>query len=68
MSVVGRGLGDGFLDPKEMARIVRDGLATLPLDGRRILVLIPDGTRTMPMPFMFEALERNLVRSSVSRS
>ncbi len=60
MSVVGRGLGDGFLDPGEMARIVRDGLATLPLDGRRVLVLIPDATRTMPVPFMFEALEGEL--------
>jgi len=60
MSVVGRGLPEGFLDSEEMARIARDGLAPLPLDGRRVLVIIPDGTRTMPMPFMFETLEREL--------
>ncbi len=30
------------------------------VDGRRVLVLIPDGTRTMPMPAMFEILEREL--------
>ncbi len=59
-SVVGRGLTSGYLAPDEMARLVRDGLAALPLDGRRVLVLIPDGTRTMPMPMMFEALEREL--------
>ena len=29
----------------------------LPLDGRRVLVLIPDGTRTMPMPLLFDVLD-----------
>jgi len=60
MSVVGRGLQDGYLDSDELTRIAREGLSRLPLDGRRVLVLIPDGTRTMPMPFMFETLEREL--------
>ncbi|HTL01038.1 MAG TPA: lactate racemase domain-containing protein, partial [Vicinamibacterales bacterium] len=60
MSVVGRGLLEGFLHPDEMTRVAREGLAPLPLDGRRVLVIIPDGTRTMPMPFMFETLEREL--------
>jgi nickel-dependent lactate racemase len=60
MSVVGRGLRQGFLDREELALIAREGLAPLPLDGRRVLVLIPDGTRTMPMPLMFETLEREL--------
>jgi nickel-dependent lactate racemase len=60
MSFVGRGLPEGFLDSEEMARIARDGLAPLPLDGRRVLVIIPDGTRTMPMPFMFATLEQEL--------
>lgn len=36
------------------------GLATLPLDGRRVLVIIPDGTRTMPMPQVFDILDREL--------
>jgi nickel-dependent lactate racemase len=60
VNVVGRGLEDGCLTPEELVRIVREGLARLPLDGKRVLVLIPDGTRTMPMPFMFEALDREL--------
>jgi nickel-dependent lactate racemase len=60
MSVVGRESHHGYLDSEEIARIVREGLAPLPVDGRRVLVLIPDGTRTMPMPLMFEALEREL--------
>ena len=30
------------------------------IDGRRVLVLIPDGTRTMPMPLAFDVLESAL--------
>jgi nickel-dependent lactate racemase len=62
MDVVGRGLVDGYLVPEEVARLVGEGLATLPLDGQRVLVIVPDGTRTMPMPLMFEILERELGR------
>ena len=36
------------------------GLARIPVDGERVLVLIPDGTRTMPMPLAFDALEDGL--------
>ena len=60
MTVVGRGLVEGHLPADDVARIAREGLAPLPLDGRRVLVLIPDGTRTMPMPLMFDVLEREL--------
>lgn len=54
--VTGQGSRDGDLTAGDVRRIVADGLATQPLDGRRVLVLIPDGTRTMPMPLMFEVL------------
>jgi len=60
MSVVGRGLADGCLTPEEFRAIAAEGLGRLPVDGRRVLVLIPDGTRTMPMPLAFDALERAL--------
>jgi nickel-dependent lactate racemase len=60
MGVVGRGVADGFLADDDIAAIAREGLARLDVDGRRVLVLIPDGTRTMPMPRMFNALEREL--------
>ncbi len=60
MNVIGHGVREGFLTQEEVGVIARKGLAPLPLDGRRVLVLIPDGTRTMPMPLMFETLEREL--------
>ena len=58
--IVGRGVLEGYLSDADVAALVRDGLARLPVDGRRVLVIIPDGTRTMPMPAMFAALEREL--------
>ena len=61
MTVIGKGVVTGYLAPDEVAGIVRAGLAPMPLDGRRVLVLIPDGTRTMPMPLMFDTLERELL-------
>jgi nickel-dependent lactate racemase len=60
MSVVGQGTLTGHLPDDVVERVVQDGLGKLPLDGRRVLVIIPDGTRTMPMPFMFDAIERAL--------
>ena len=56
--VVGRGLDTGFLPEAEVRQVAREGLAQLPLDGKRVLVLIPDGTRTMPMPLLFDVLEQ----------
>ena len=60
MNVVGRGLAEGYLTPAELGGLAREGLARLPLDGRRVLVIVPDGTRTMPMPLMFETLTREV--------
>ncbi|MEO5741447.1 MAG: lactate racemase domain-containing protein [Vicinamibacterales bacterium] len=60
MSVAGKGLVEGYLSTGEMGSVAAEGLGRLAVDGRRVLVLIPDGTRTMPMPIMFEILEREL--------
>jgi nickel-dependent lactate racemase len=54
--VLGQGALDRHLDEQDVRRIARGALDPLPLDGRRVLVVIPDGTRTMPMPLMFEVL------------
>jgi nickel-dependent lactate racemase len=60
VSVIAKALLNGFLTPDEVSSVVRDGLARLPVDGKRVLVIIPDGTRTMPMPLVFDILEREL--------
>ncbi len=55
--VRGTGSAARYLTEQEIRKIVRQGLSSLSLDGRRLLVIIPDGTRTMPMPLMFDAIE-----------
>src|SRR4030067_321761 len=55
--IIGEGLKDGCLSEEEIRAIVKEGLASCALDGKRVIVLIPDSTRTMPMPLMFDLLE-----------
>jgi lactate racemase len=51
--MIGSGRTDGYLTDDETRAIVGDALASLPVDGKRVLFVIPDGTRTMPMPLLF---------------
>ena len=53
----GEGHLDRHLSEADVRRIVREAVGSLDLDGKRLLVIIPDGTRTMPMGLMWEALE-----------
>ncbi len=54
--VAGKGFADRYLSNEEVRQVMSDGLARLAVDGKRLLVIIPDGTRTMPMPLMFSLL------------
>lgn len=56
-TVIGFGSPDARLDAQQLQEIVREGLSSLNLRGRRLLVIIPDGTRTMPLGMMMEAIE-----------
>jgi hypothetical protein len=58
--VVSVGVQSGFLSEGRVRTAIAEGLARLNIDGRRVLVLIPDGTRTLPMPLMFDILEQEL--------
>lgn len=58
--VLGKGFADRYLTDDEASQIVSEGLASLGLDGKRVLIIIPDGTRTMPMPLMFGLFQRRL--------
>lgn len=51
--LIGTGSPDRYLTENEVRTIVSEALSTLAVDGKRVLILIPDGTRTMPMPLMF---------------
>ncbi len=56
----GSGFRDRYLTAEETRTIVREGLASLALAGKRVLFIIPDGTRTMPMPQFFALFEEEL--------
>lgn len=58
--IIGEGYADRYLTNDEVCRIVQKGLGSLDLDGKRVLVIIPDGTRTMPGPLMFDLFEKQL--------
>ncbi len=58
--VIGTGFADRYLTPEEVSHITQQGLSALAVDGKRVLIIIPDGTRTMPMPRMFELFESQL--------
>jgi lactate racemase len=60
--VIGSGYADRLLSASEVRGIVERSVATLNPRWRRILVLIPDGTRTMPLPLLVELLDETLGR------
>ena len=58
--IIGNGSENGYLSNNEIRAIVEESLNSLVLDGKRVIILIPDCTRTMPMPLMFDMFEELL--------
>ena len=58
--IIGQGYANRYLTDDEVRAIVREGLASLAVDGKRVLIIIPDRTRTMPMPLMFRIFQETL--------
>jgi nickel-dependent lactate racemase len=50
---IGRGIPDRFLSEPEIRDLMASALAEARLDGKRVVIIIPDGTRTAPIPLMF---------------
>jgi nickel-dependent lactate racemase len=44
------------LSADQVTGFVRDQLAAVPVDGRSVCVLVPDGTRTCPLPLLLSAV------------
>ena len=59
-AAIGQGSKLRNLSPGEVDRVVGDAIKQLEVRGKRVLTIIPDGTRTMPMPLMFELLQRTM--------
>ncbi len=59
---IGKGSPDKFLTEPEVRELMGAALAQTSLDGKRIIVIIPDGTRTAPIPLMFRLFHEILDR------
>ena len=63
---IGKGSPDRFLTESEARELMAAALAQTRLDGKRVIVIIPDGTRTAPIPLMFrlfhEILDRQVAK------
>ncbi len=51
--MIGEGFTDRYLSQSEIRGLTAKALAQTDLDGKRVLVIIPDGTRTAPVPLFF---------------
>src|SRR5713101_1420677 len=60
--LLGKGSTTQTLKDEDVQQLLAQACDTLPLDDRRVLVIIPDGTRTAPIPLMFRLLYEQLGR------
>jgi lactate racemase len=58
--LVGYGQPNRLLNESEIEAILASGLDSLPLDDKRVLVIIPDHTRTIPLPLFFRLITQEL--------
>jgi nickel-dependent lactate racemase len=57
---IGFGYVDRMLTVEEIRGVVTTAAGAMQLDGKRVLIIIPDGTRTIPMPLLFEMLQQEV--------
>jgi lactate racemase len=57
---IGKGLLERMLSEEELLGLIAASVKELAVNGKRILIIIPDGTRTMPMAQMFRLLQQEI--------
>lgn len=60
--MIGQGSTTATLTSEDVQQLLATALNLLPLDSKRVLVIIPDGTRTAPIPMMFRLLYEQIGR------
>src|SRR4029077_8407526 len=63
---LGKTAVDRVLSRDEVHQVVAQAAAGLSLKGKRVLTIIPDGTRTMPMPLMFQLLQEEIGKQATA--
>ncbi len=59
-TVLSKGSTSGILTDEDVRELVASACERLPVDDKRVLVIIPDGTRTAPIPLFFRLLYEQL--------
>jgi Lactate racemase N-terminal domain len=60
--IIGQGSTIETLSADSVRELLASALQPMPLDGERVLVIIPDGTRTAPIPLLFRLLYEQIGR------
>jgi nickel-dependent lactate racemase len=60
--IIGQGSTTETLGADSVRELLAGALGPMALDGRRVLVIIPDGTRTAPIPLLFRLLYEEIGR------
>ena len=58
--LIGAGAGAGVLSTGQIDELLTRGLASWDLQGKRVVCLVPDGTRTAPMAHLYQAIRARL--------
>jgi lactate racemase len=58
--MIGKGSIQTTLTESDARQLVAQGFDSVPVDGKRVLVIIPDGTRTAPIPLLFRLLNEQI--------
>src|SRR5947207_15675774 len=58
--MIGKGSAHTYLDKAAVLAIVAEAIEAMPIRDKRVLILIPDGTRTAPIPQMFRLFQELL--------
>ncbi len=57
---IGKGSPERMLSDEQLRALVSASAREIGIDGRRVLTIIPDGTRTMPMAQLFPLLQEEI--------
>ena len=64
-SMIGQGSKDSFLNRSDLRQVLVKGVQTLDLTEKKVLFIIPDGTRTMPMAEIFSIIQEEITAQKV---
>ena len=57
LTLIGKGNAASTLSETEVRTILQEAFADAQLRGKRVLFIIPDGTRSAPIPMLFRAID-----------